>query len=1089
MSDDAFGAWKQALEPRVDDYDRLERLVDRFTEHLPSIADADAIDAELRPLLEQAAAPAEVLLFLDRLAQSEAGSEVFAEPKLAGVFVELARQGIYLARTLARHPEDIEYLAESTDDGVARGVKSMLAELGSRLADDSVDIEEDVHRELRRLKRRESLRIFLREVRGQASLRETTHEIAVLAEASLRCAVEKGAEALGRPELVEHFCVFGMGKLGGRELNFSSDVDLIYMASSAVADDPELTTDLDRLAKWVTSAMETAGEGGYVFRVDLRLRPEGSKGPLVPSLDAMEEYYQSWGRTWERSAMLKARPVAGNLALGEELLERLQPFLYRKYLDFGVIDELRGMKEKINQNARASARIDTEPEQDESAKEPPASTSSSLKSRLRAKMRGAGVKRRERSPKKSRLASKSSASAERDAENAGGRDEPDALLGWDVKIGVGGIREIEFFVQALQLVHCGTRPNLRVRSTLDALDRLLYAGLISHDDHAVLADAYDLFRRVEHRVQMEHDRQSHRLPSDREAFGRLARRLFVDADSLESRLEEYRGRVGQMFQRLFEESQQKPDKPTVGIERSEDLATVFGAPLEKMLDDPVIDALEAVGFNRPRQVAGQVQVLREKTWSPFGARASNWQTELASYVVLTCAEAPDPDQAFSFWTRLVTAVGDRPGFYKMLYENPHSTRLLMLVFGSSQFLGSIVVREPNVIEYALGAGSVALVRERDAMVDELERRLAGLEDPSHRLGRLRRFQQEETLRIALHEIAGACELDETVEQLSILAEVCIQGVLREVYTGLREGQGSADWPEFDDLPFLVLAMGKLGGRELGFGSDLDIIFVYEAMDDVGLDHPMYARLAQRLVRQLSSVSEQGKLYEVDTRLRPSGRQGTLVVSREAFREYHENNADLWERQALIRARPVFGTRDLGDAVMDVRRARVFASELPDDAREQFLEMREKISEHLGGSSKRFNIKTSPGGLLDVEFMTQYLQLVHGTGRAATSANAQWFQEGASSQNTMVALAALADAGVAGDIDLAAVLRDYKMLRRVEARLRVADLRDHNVIPEPDGERLMLARRLGYQGEDATEQLVADVDAASKRVRAAYEAVL
>ncbi|MGM0555355.1 MAG: hypothetical protein ACQEVA_03155, partial [Myxococcota bacterium] len=254
-------------------------------------------------------------------------------------------------------------------------------------------------------------------------------------------------------------------------------------------------------------------------------------------------------------------------------------------------------------------------------------------------------------------------------------------------------------------------------------------------------------------------------------------------------------------------------------------------------------------------------------------------------------------------------------------------------------------------------------------------------------------------------------------------------------------------------------------------------------------HPMYARLAQRLVRQLSSVSEQGKLYEVDTRLRPSGGQGTLVVSRDAFREYHQNNADLWERQALIRARPVFGTRELGDAVMEVRRARVFESELPEDMREQFLEMRQKISEHLGGSSKRFNIKTSPGGLLDVEFMTQYLQLLHGRGSGGGPASAAWLEEGVCSQNTMEALAALADASVAGTVELADILRDYKMLRRVEARLRVADLRDHNSMPGSEDDRLMLARRLGYQGEDAAEQLVADVDAASKRVRAAYEAVM
>jgi glutamate-ammonia-ligase adenylyltransferase len=1082
MSDEAFDELMKALEPRVDDPDRLERLVDRLAQQLPTHVDGGALAGELRPLLEQSAAPAEVLLFLVRLAQSDAAEAVFDELDDVSVFVELARQGAYPARTLLRHPEDLSYLSTSVEGGLARDVSSLVAELDERLSDGGDEFEQRVHRELRRLKRRESLRIFLREVRGQASLRETTHEIAALAEACLRCSVERGAEALGRPGLVDHFCVFGMGKLGGRELNFSSDVDLIYMASPDASADAELAEALDRLAKWVTAAMEVTGEGGYVFRVDLRLRPEGSKGPLVPTLDAMEEYYQSWGRTWERSAMLKARPVAGNLAMGEELLDRLQSFLYRKYLDFGVIDELRGMKEKINQNARAAAHITAESD-DDAAEEPP-STESSLKSRLRAKMKRAGVRDQQRRGRAPRLSS--SASTQQAPETSEPEDDhPGLILGWDVKIGVGGIREIEFFVQALQLIHCGTRPHLRVRGTLDALDRLLYAGLISHEDHAVLADAYDLFRRVEHRIQMEHDRQSHRISTDRGEFEKLARRLFVEPTSLENRLVDYRQSVSEMFQRLFEESEQRPEKPTVGLERSDELATVFGAPLDRMLEAPVLDALESLGFNRPRQVAGQVQVLREKDWSPFGGRSSSWQTELANYVVLTCAEAPNPDQAFSFWTRLVTAVGDRPGFFKMLYENPHATRLLMLVLGSSQFLGSIVVREPNVIEYALGAGTVALVRERDAMSDELERRLRGIVDPSHRLGRLRRFQQEETLRIALHEIAGACELEETVEQLSILAEVCLEGVLREVYEGLREGKGSEAWPRFEALPFTVLAMGKLGGRELGFGSDLDIIFVYEPLEDVGLDHQVYAKLAQRLVRQLSSVSEQGKLYEVDTRLRPSGRQGTLVVSLEAFREYHRANADLWERQALIRARPVSGPRALCDAVMDVRAERAFASELPGDAREQFCEMRDKISEHLSDDSRQFNIKASPGGLLDVEFMTQYLQLTHGKASAGdATSESDWLAEGVRSQNTIRALVAIDE--FVDQIDGEAVARDYEMLRRVEARLRVADLRDHNVVPADSEERTMLARRLGYQGEDAAEQLAADVDAAARRIRSVYE---
>jgi glutamine synthetase adenylyltransferase len=1075
-----------------------------------------------------AAEPVEMLLWLVDLCESTQGRAVLEEQAALETFLTLAGQGEHPARALLRRPEDLSYLAGATSTNVVRGLESLKGELHGRIeaaVGDGASREDAVFTELRRIKRRESLRIYLREVEDASSVRQTTAEIAQLAEACIDVACTQGSRILGAAggreptELADHFCVLGMGKLGGQELNFSSDVDLIYVSSNAAAADAELKTQLDQLARWVTSAMDNVTGEGYVFRVDLRLRPEGSKGQLVNTVGAMVDYYLNWGRTWERSAMIKTRPVGGNLAIGEQVIEGIEPFVYRRYLDFEVLDELRSMKEQINRNAHVSAVVgieesDVEDERAPTAQQTEAPSSSSLQERLRRKMRRSGSpagRRRRRSSKVS-LASggddePSEAAELSDPAEPASDNQTSSPYGWDVKIGVGGIREIEFFVQALQLIHCGSMPALRVRTTLEALDRLLYAGLITHDDHAVLADAYDLFRRVEHRVQMEKDRQSHRLPKHAQGFERLARRMFSDAAKLRERLTFYRKRVSGMFARLFADSAQTSEEPTVRESRPSELATVLGVSHDRLFDTAVLDALEALGYRRPKQVAGQIQVLREKSYGPFGRHAGTEQSQLSRYILQACATAPNPDQAFSYWSRLSTVVGDRAGFYDMLFENPHATRLLLHVFGSSDFLASIVMREPNVIDYLLGAGTVAIVRERDEMQRELDLRLSGIEDPSHRLGRRRRFHQEEVLRVALHEIAGACDIGETVRQLSMLAEVTIDGVLAEVYANMaaslvreRPDFERDTLPSIDELPFVVLCVGKLGGRELTFGSDLDLIFVYEPDTHTGLDHPFFAKFAQRLVRNLSSVSAHGKLYDVDTRLRPSGRQGTLVVSFDALRDYHQTRADLWERQALIRARPLTGAVELRAKICHFRDEIVFKNTgtASTSIKAQFRQMRDKLVEHLGGESGGVDIKADPGGMIDVEFLTQYLQLTHGPQLGSSNLSDQELHgdkviAGIRSQNTSSALAGLADtsefAGLEPDIDCLQLLEDYRILRRIEARLRMSDQRASNRVPSDDEELHILARRLGYQGSGARSQFEADLKALAGRVSRQFKAVL
>lgn len=1016
--------------------------------------------------------PGRVLGGISALAASH--PDVIRDQEARDVLLTLSEQGPYPQQILVSNPEWIVGIAQRRKAPVG------LAELSRRLDAQLEPTEtfEALYRTLRRFKRIESLLIFLREVDEQTSIRETTAEIAALAEACTEAALKQSARILGCPELVEHFVVLGLGKLGGRELNFSSDIDIIYVCSDEL-DDNQMVQ-IDRLAREVTASMDATTSDGYVFRVDLRLRPEGSQGQLVQPRTRVFEYYANWGRTWERSALIKARPVAGNLNLGNALLDGLEPVIFRKYLDYEAIDELRAMKDKIDSAARASSHFDVAAESEASFEASSSEDTTHLKKRLKAKIRSFGqtgvAKRRTRPGASEGLD---------ETESSEATDDKDRELGWDVKLGVGGIREIEFFVQALQLVHCGSRKNLRVRNTLEALDRLLYSGLIHHEDHARLSDAYAFLRRVEHRIQMYRDRQSHRIPTRQDDFARLARQLRLPVATLRAELDRHREAVRDMFSRLFTDPARDETEPTVGDARPDDIETLLSAPTESLDSDAALEAFTRLGFLRPRQVAGQMTILRQKTYGPFSERAKADDIDFARYLLENAAGAPDPDQAFSFLTRFQTSIGDRAGYHRMLRDNPHATRLLVHVFGSSQYLAGALLRQPAIFERLLGIGTVEITRTRESMSRDLDARLEHADDPEHRIGVIRRFRREETLRIGLHEIGGASTIVATHTQLSMLAEVVLSAVAREVYEPLRTRRrrpGSV-LPGLEEIPFAILALGKLGGQEMGFGSDLDLIFVYQEDRQWKLEHAFFTRLARRIIRVLDSATTDGKLYDVDTRLRPSGRQGALVVSLDAFEEYHATRAELWERQALLRARPVQGNQSLCETLSRLRVEFVFGARLGASANHEVYAMAEQLraARDEGG----FDVKFSKGGLLDVEFLTQYLQLRYVSSEIAAS------EKG--SQNTHTALLALAEDEELGeafpDLDLKRLAADYLTLRKVEARLRLADHRGDTVLPTDARQRAVLARRLGHQGTQALQTLDASLDAATKRIQAAWSSVL
>lgn len=978
------------------------------------------------------------------------------------VLTRLARvmgQGPYVRRLLS-DPHAMRTLAQSLQAPPVVWPNVEMYE--ARLRELVSQFKGDASRALRVFKRQETLCLFAFEVLEWCSVRESSARVSDVAQVCLHVALEVACHKAGDSNLARHMCILGMGKLGGGALNYSSDVDIVFVCSDLVYADPQRRALAEQAIRHTIVLMEDHTKEGYVFRVDLRLRPEGAQGALVQCPDAMNDYYFKWGRTWERSAWVSARAIAGNMSLGQAFMLGLQPFIYRRRLDYQVIEELRQMKQMIHENAQLSAILGA-----------PLPTEPAVKSRAPAR----SLNRR----KHSHVPPSPPPSAEVAV----------SVGGWDVKIGQGGIREIEFFVRALQLVHGGTQPNVRERNTLNALGRLLFAGLLVQDDHDQLLNAYMFWRTIEHRVQMEHDRQTHRLPSSPEGMKALATRMTMGVVQLQETIESHRAHVGAMFARLFEQEAPKPSSPTLKPNIPKRLASVLSVEPEHLLHPHMYETLAAHNFLRPRQVAGQLKMLRELRHGPFSARASVAGRELSTQLLRLCAHSAQPDHAMSFVCRLVTTIGDREWFWRMLWGNPHALQLLVHVFGASETLSAMLLQEPNAIRELLGAGSAVVELDAQGIKQQLTARMRAAHSPDHRRGVAHRFQREQMLRVGLHYMGGALGVQSTTAQLSRLAQSLVEALTRELYEQLRANAQRLDWPSFVDLPFSVFAMGKLGGREIGFGSDLDVLFVYDEHSSLGAE--VFVRLAQRLVRAVSSVGPAGRLYELDARLRPGGGKGPLVVSLDALRAYYTDNASLWERQALLRGRPISGPPALRRALMEVRHHVLFEQAIPSDAASQVCTMRQTMRNHLGQTPNE--LKHSAGGLVDVEFLVQWLQWSLGRTSMVSDprADAEHVVQGVTSQHTQHALKAMQDDAhvmqwlgrTYPHLDLSLLSADYDTLRQLEMLIRLQSPHDALVVPSSIAAKRAIAHHLHLP--DA-EVLATSLGALRVRVQAAWKAV-
>jgi [glutamine synthetase] adenylyltransferase / [glutamine synthetase]-adenylyl-L-tyrosine phosphorylase len=862
---------------------------------------------------------------------------------------------------------------------------------------------------LRRHRHRELLRIGGRDLVGLASVEETVRELSALAEGAIDAAVASVRARLTREwgEARGAFVVLGMGKLGGEELNYSSDVDLVYVyeADGEQAGARTLAQFFSRLAEDVTRALGERTGDGVVFRVDLRLRPGGTEGPVAVALPAALSYYETFGETWERAAWLKARPVGGDRALGERLVGELVPFVHRRYLDFGTIEDLKVMKRKVDASLRA----------------------------------------------------------------------PEAASR-DVKLGRGGIREVEFFVQAQQLVHGGKDARLRARGTLEVLAALSDAGYVAPALAERVAAAYRFLRDVEHKLQIVEERQTQLVPRDPDELLALARRLgFRGADVVDA-FETARARHGAVVQDAFGALFHGAEE-----ERRREAAPELALLVEELdQEERAVWRLGQLGFRDIEAAYRDLRLLRDgPPHAPASARRRQALAALAPALLVEIARSAAPERALRHLATFISTIGARTSYLHLLLENPGVMRLLVRLFATSEFLSAFFLRHPELLDSLVRADLVCIERPADEMAADLHARLAAAPDLEAELDTLRRFRHEEFLRIGVHDIEGVLEPDGVEAQLTALAETCLRAALGIARREVLARTGLPDASPTDGLA--VLGMGKLGSGELGYASDLDLIFVYDEGDPAWwtnriVAHEFFTRIAQRAISALQTPTREGIAYHIDTRLRPSGNQGPLVTSLDAFEAYHRASAQTWERQALIRARVVVGPADLAARLDAVVARFVYGRGIEPAEMAEIARMRTRIEHERGDAdAAAVNVKTGRGGLIDVEFLVQMLQLRWGHRHAGVRTRA-----------TIAAIGALAAAGLLSPDDARVLAEGHRFLRTVESRLRLE--RDQAVDAVDAAALATLARRLGYAGDDATvvAALRADHARHGDAIRAVYD---
>ena len=891
--------------------------------------------------------------------------------------------------------------------------------------------------QLRRFKQREMLRIAARDLARLGTVSEITLEISDVADICLdsvwQLCRQQHTERLGRPShqdadgswLPTGFCVFGMGKLGGQELNYSSDVDVVFVYSEEghVFKQPPvkgrqtgrgLTNHqfFKRLTEAFIAEVTRMTPDGTLYRIDLRLRPEGDAGPLVRSLASYENYYAQWGQTWERMMLIKTRRVAGDEALAAEFVEMVQPFRYPRSLGQGILCEVAAMKDRTENEMVKAGEIDR-----------------------------------------------------------------------NVKLGRGGIREIEFTVQTLQLLNAGRLPFLQGAQTLPALEKLAQYKLLSTGESLALANAYCFLRDVEHRLQMEDNLQTHTIPTSRPARERLAALMGFDSlAKFEAALQEHTHHVRQVYDKTL-----KGDVPRQS------------SAFPRQFEGAEAEWKSLLAEHSFKNVDAAFRLLNEFANGPGYVHVSPRTVELARQLLLRlftlCPRQhnqtkdasrlahvlSDPDRVLTRLDSFISAYGSRAMLFETWTSNSSLFELLLMLFDRSEFLAETAIRTPDLVDELVLSGRL---RQRKTAEETLKDLRHGQADKDQRLW-LRRYHQAELMRIGLRDILGLADFEQNLTELSALADACLQYALEVVLQKHKLKSPS----------LVIIGLGKLGGAELNYGSDLDIFFV---ADPKTKNLPKLQRVAAEVMDLLSSPSEFGVAFITDARLRPDGEKGLLVNKLPAYEEYYRQRAQLWEIQSLTRTRPIAGDLQLGgqfqklavtltdfkaivrvaDEVMrpasnpksEIRNPKStgpsYVGCYTEDWKKEIHKMRMRIeNERTPAGQDALAIKTGKGGLMDAEFIAQALCLANG-----------WHEP-----NTLSALQKVRDANVLSQSDAEKLIENYRQLRRVEGILRRWSYEGETLLPNDDAPLYRVAVRCGWASADELMKAIAKFRKAIREV--------
>ena len=885
-------------------------------------------------------------------------------------------------------------------------------------------------RAFRRFRLSHMLRVGINDVLRDRPIEEITRDLSRVADTSIQIAYERAwrvtAARFGEPVAPDgekvRGCCLAFGKLGGEELNYSSDIDLMFLF------DREGTTQGGRmhlsageffakLSAEVIRLLAAPSDAGAGYRVDLRLRPDGGKGPVARDLLATMAYYDSMGRTWERQALIKVRPVAGDVDLGREFLQAIEPFIYRKYLSFAEINEIKALKRRIETRAKTT----------------------------------------------------------------GGED-------LDVKTGRGGIRDIEYTVQFLQLANGGDLSALRLRGTLPALLALERAGCLTDQEYRLLDQSYRFLRKTEHRLQMLFDLQVHRLPEDAGGLERLARRMGLGgledgtnaADAFMVQFRSCTGPTRAILDHLLHQSFATDERQA--------------EPETDLVLDPDTDPAEAERilrrhhFNDPvKAIANLALLAREPVPFLSAKRCRHFLASIAPQLLRALSQAPDPDMALANLERVTASLGARAELYELFRLHPPSLRLMVDLCAWSQFLSEIMITNPGMADELLDTLVLDQPPTREMLDREVTTLLKGAEDPETILSS---FQDKEFLRVGVRDILGKDDARATSQALTDIAEVILGALAQRAEMELNARSGTPNLTEGpragQHCRWAIVALGRLGAREMSYHSDLDIIVLYEGagrfawegagqMGGSNADcHHHFTELAQRVIRYATQQSQkgQGRLYSLDMRLRPTGRSGSLVLSLPEFSRYHGagGNAQLWERIALVRARVVHGDPDF---VQEVRAALARATQAPwpESGTREMLAMRQRLE----ASRPERDLKRGQGGLTDIEFITTILQCKNASGNVTEI-----------EPNTLDSISKLEDLGLL-DILSATQLREaHAFLNHCLMRLRIVHNRAFDELPADPAELEKLRRRLG---PNAPADLSAHIASLRSRTRSLFVKLL